>query len=170
MIFATGLPEERAEAPPDDSERASSSSRDRGPTGPEDPASLEWSVNPWRERPGLSALALGFALVLCVAVASLGQGLILTVALSLASIASLSPALSPAVCRVDQSGLGRRGPFGWSRRAWAEVRRVAFGRSGVLVSPFSRPHWLDPYRALVLPLPSADRSRLGHFETHGTSG
>ena len=81
-------------------------------------------------------------------------------ALSLAAIASLSPALSPAVCRVDGSGLGRRGPFGWSRRAWGEVRRVAFGRSSVLVSPFSRPHWLDPYRALVLPLPGLNRSRL----------
>ena len=161
MILATELPEGRAQAPRSDSGSAPPSPSERaGRPGPADQTPLEWSVNPWHERPGLSALALGSALGLCVALASLRQDWILTVALSLAAIASLSPALSPAVCRVDGSGLGRRGPFGWSRRAWGEVRRVAFGRSSVLVSPFSRPHWLDPYRALVLPLPGVNRSRL----------
>lgn len=123
-------------------------------------ATLEWSFNPWRERPGLSAMAAVLALGMCAAVIQLGEATLLTVALAIAAIGSLSPALSPARCRVDDAGAARGGPFGWDRRAWRDLRRAVPRAGALMLSPYARRHWLDPYRALLLPLPATERARL----------
>ncbi len=123
-------------------------------------APLEWSFNPWRERPGLSALAAVAALAMCVAVLRLEQAPLVTAALCMAAVAALAPLLGPSRCRIDARGVARRGPFGWDRRPWGEVRRARLRRGGVLISPFLRPHWLDPYRSVFLPIPSRARAML----------
>ncbi|MBI5708963.1 MAG: hypothetical protein HZC42_01475 [Candidatus Eisenbacteria bacterium] len=123
-------------------------------------APVEWSFNPWRERPARSALAAALGLAMCAALASLREPVLLTFALCLAALASLSPLLAPARCRVDEQGAARSGPFGRDRRAWREVRRAVRRRAGLLLSPHARPHWLDPWRALVLPFPLGESERL----------
>ena len=123
-------------------------------------AALEWTFNPWRDRPLASVTAAVLGLAGCVVVATLGESAVVTMGLCLAVLGSLSPLLSPARCRADEEGVSRRGPFGLQRRAWNELRRCAERPGGLLVSPYARPHWLDAYRGLLLPLPHRDRDAL----------
>jgi len=125
------------------------------PSPPDVPEqALEWGFNPWRERPGAAALAVVVILGLCLLVIGARQSLVLTLALCLAGAGTLAPAVAPQRCRMDAGGAARRGPLGWERRMWGEVRRAALRGAGVFLSPYSQRHWLDPYRGLFLPLPS----------------
>lgn len=121
---------------------------------------LEWSCNPWRERPLAAGLALLAGVGLWVLCWSLGESPLLALALGAAGLAALSPLLVPVACRVDGEGLARRGLWGWQRRRWSEIRRGARLRGGVLVSPYGRAHFLDAYRGLFLPLPGRGRAPL----------
>ena len=121
---------------------------------------LEWSFNPWRDRPLAAGGGALMTLAICLVVATLGQPLLVRLVLCLVVMGALSPALSPARCRVDESGVEKRGPFGVARRPWAALRRAARWPAGLMVSPFVRPHWLDSYRGLVLPLPARGRAAL----------
>ena len=117
---------------------------------------------------------LGASLVLCLAVAWLGVPVVVTLGLCLATLGSLSPAFSPSRCRLDALGAGRRGPFGWERRRWPEIRRAVAGRRAIVLSPHARPHWLDAFHALVLPLPTReaapDPEQVRHvLERHGSA-
>jgi hypothetical protein len=129
-----------------------------GAPGAEEP--LEWGFNPWRERAGASALAGVGALGLCLGALSLDLGLLPSAGLCLAVVSALAPVLAPARCRIDREGVSRLGPFGWARREWAAIRRGVAGSAGLLVSPFTRPHWLDVHRALFLPFPASQRRSL----------
>jgi hypothetical protein len=136
------------------------------------PVPLEWSFNPWRDRPGRAVTAAAVAVLLCGAILGLREPLLLETVLCVAVVATLSPVLSPANLRVDEQGVSRRGPFGLERRPWSEVRRAVSGPPGVLLSPYPRPHWLDPYRGLWLPLPRRDGEALlaelrRHLSHHG---
>lgn len=127
---------------------------------PSDEPVLEWSFNPWRERPGASAVAAVGAFGMCVLVLGLGLPFVADVGLCLALVSTLAPVLAPTRCRVDARGVARRGPLGWARRDWPAIRRSERRAAGLLVSPFPRPHWLDAYRALFLPFPAALRRTL----------
>ena len=134
--------------------------------------SLEWSFNPWRERPLAACAGAVMTLGICLLVASLAQPLLVRLVLGLTVLGTLSPALSPARCRVDEQGVEKRGPLGTERRAWGALRRSATWSAGVLVSPYARPHWLESYRGLVLPLPARGRDALlaeltACFHDHG---
>jgi hypothetical protein len=133
---------------------------------------LEWSFNPWRDRPLAAIAATLMTVAMCLLIASLGEPPLVRVILALAVLGTLSPVLSPARCRVDEDGVQMRGPFGTARRSWSELRRAATRPAGVLLSPYARPHWLDPYRGLLLPIPGRDREGLvrelrGRLEAHG---
>ncbi|HEY3216639.1 MAG TPA: hypothetical protein VGK93_09120 [Candidatus Eisenbacteria bacterium] len=121
---------------------------------------LEWSFNPWRERPKAAASATGISFGSCLLIGTLGQPPLLTLVLCAALLASLWPLLAPARCRVDEQGVSRRGPFGLERRPWGDLKRCVSGPAGLLVSPYPRSHWLDGYRSLWLPLPKRDGERL----------
>ncbi len=143
---------------------------DAGATGAD--AALEWRVVPWRERPARAAVGVLLAAGLCAAVASQRLGFVPTLALSVASVAAVAPLFASARCRIDGDGPGRRGALGWERRRWTDVRRARLTARALVLSPYARPHWLDAYRALVLPLPAgADagwRDRLrATLERHG---
>lgn len=133
---------------------------------------LEWGFNPWRDRPLAAAAATLMTLGMCLVIASLGEPPLVRVLLGLAVLGTLSPVLSPARCRVDDEGFQMRGPFGTARRRWSELRRAATRPAGLLLSPYARPHWLDPYRGLLLPMPLRGREGLladlrGRLEAHG---
>jgi hypothetical protein len=133
---------------------------------------LEWSFNPWRDRPLAAVAATVMTLGMCLVIASLHEPPLVRLILGLAVLGTLSPVLSPARCRVDEDGVQMRGPFGTARRRWSELRRVSARPAGVLLSPYARPHWLDPYRGLLLPMPARGRESLlaalrGRLEAHG---
>ena len=133
---------------------------------------LEWSFNPWRDRPLAAVAAVLTTLGMCLLIASLGEPPLVRLILALAVLGTLSPGLSPARCRVDDDGIQMRGPFGIARRRWSELRRVATRPAGLLLSPYAQPHWLDPYRGLLLPMPARGRDGLlaelrGRLDAHG---
>jgi hypothetical protein len=124
------------------------------------PAPLEWAFQPWRERPTHAALAAAAALGLCALVLALGLPPLTALLLCVVNVGALAPVFVPARCRIDADGVGLRGPAGWTRRAWRDVRRARTGPAGLRVSPFTRRHWLDPWRGLFLPFPSAQAAGL----------
>jgi len=119
---------------------------------------VEWRFNPWRERPRHASFAVAAALLMALLVVSMGEGPIVTLALSLIGVAALAPVFVPARCRLDDDGAARSAPWGWERRSWDVIRRAVLRPGALLVSPFSRPSWRDPYRALVLPMPRDDEA------------
>jgi hypothetical protein len=121
---------------------------------------LEWSFNPWRDRPLAAVAAALMTLALCLVIGTLREPPLVRAILGLAILGTLSPALSPARCRVDEQGVAMQGPFGIARRRWSDLKRVASRPAGVLVSPYARPHWLDAYRGLLLPVPKEARDAL----------
>jgi hypothetical protein len=123
--------------------------------------SFEWTYNPWREHPWLAAVGAALALGLGALVGSFGESPVLSIGLAGAGVAALAPRFAPTRCRVGSDGVARRGPLGWSRRRWVDIRRARLGREGMLVSPYPRAHFLEPYRALFLPLPGDRREALG---------
>lgn len=131
------------------------------PTRPGEPPPLEWLFNPWREHPGRSALGAVLGLVLCLLAAELADSWVLTLGLSVVALGSLAPSFAPARCRMDPGGAGRRGPLGWNRREWRDIRRAVARSRGVLLSGHRSTHWTDPYRALFLPFPR-ERSHALH--------
>jgi len=142
------------------------------PEGTTSPAPVEWSWNPWRERPRPAWIALAASALSAVILLVAGAGPVLAAILTLAVAGMLSPLLLPSHCRVDDTGVAVRGAFGWERRAWSSLRRARPTADGFLVSPFASAHRLDPFRALALPLPASGRSSLAaplcaHFESHG---
>jgi hypothetical protein len=115
---------------------------------------LEWSYNPWRERPARAAYGLAALLLCCGLTAALGLPVLVTLGLCLACAASLGNAVLPMRCRLDPDGVTRRSAWLAERRPWSVLRRAVRTEEGVLLSPFGRRHWLDSYRALFLPLPA----------------
>jgi hypothetical protein len=126
------------------------------PTG----TGVDWVYDPWRERPRMAAAAALCALALCALVLALRLPFVLAAGLCVAGVSSFSPALTPFECRLDPDGAARRGPLGWERRRWADVRRAEEVPAGVLLSPYPSRHWLDGPRGLLLPLPSERRAEL----------
>ncbi len=116
-------------------------------------ATLEWSYNPWRDRPRRAALALGAALLCCGVAVSLHLPVLLTLALCAICVSSLASAFVPMRCRLDHEGVVVHSGWVAERRPWTRLQRAVRGRNGVLLSPYRRRHWLDSYRALFLPLP-----------------
>jgi hypothetical protein len=131
------------------------------PTTAEPPgAAVVWLFDPWRERPRTAALAALCGAGMCAIVVGARLPFLLAAALCVSCIAALAPAMAPVECRLDDDGVARRGPLGWNRRPWSAIARAERVRAGVLVSPFSRRHWLDATRAMLLPMPAGRRKEL----------
>lgn len=122
-----------------------------------EPRALAWNYDPWREAPWRAALALAAAVAGCLLVTGARPGLLVALGLCVFVVASLAPAFLPVRCTADADGVAVRGPLGARRRAWRELRRLDPLPAAVLLSPYARRHLLDAQRAIVLPLPAADR-------------
>ncbi len=118
------------------------------------PATVEWTVSPWREDPARAALAVLAALLLGLLAAWLLAGeRFLATLMGLAVLGVLAPGMTPIACRVDDDGVARRVLFAWHRRTWPEIRRARLSANGLFVSPFARRSRLDRFRGLYLPVP-----------------
>jgi Bacterial PH domain len=123
-------------------------------------AALEWTYQPWRESPGRAAVAAGFTATAAGLLLAASGSAVLTAVLTLAVAAQLAALLVPTRCRVDDEGVRARGPFGWERRDWSVIRRARVGHTGLWVSPYATPRRMDRFRALMLPMPRAERAAL----------
>ena len=114
---------------------------------------IQWSYNPWRERPVRAWAAVAWLMLGFLLLAGLGLPWGVRLGLSLAFAASLGSALLPGTYRLDPSGVTLGvGPFA-RHRPWDDMRRAVRSSEGVLLSPFATRRWLDAYRAVFLPLP-----------------
>jgi hypothetical protein len=117
------------------------------------PEILEWSHNPWRDRPRHAlAGALG-AVLLCAVALSLRLPFVMTLALCVVAVAPLLMVFLPMRYRLDEQGISRIcGPLA-EKRSWERLRRAVRGREGVLLLPFRARSWLDAYLGFFLPIP-----------------
>jgi hypothetical protein len=121
---------------------------------------VEWTFDPWSERPAIAGIAALAVLGMWLAIAGARLPLLIALGLGAFAAAPLLPAVIPAACRIGTEGAERRGLVVRQRRAWADVRRVEDVPIGVLLSPFTERSWLDTTRALALPMPVARRAEL----------
>ncbi len=124
------------------------------------PTVVEWTFDPWSERPGAAGIAALAVLAMWLMIALAGLPWLLALALGAFTGSRLLPAFIPAACRIGAEGAERRGLLARQRRAWPDVRRIDDVAIGVLLSPFAERHWLDSTRALTLPMPGARRAEL----------
>ena len=117
-------------------------------------ATIEWSYNPWRDRPARAAAAMIAALLCCLLVTSMGLPGFVAVVLCVAAVSAMAVGFVPVWCRLDEAGVTRRSGWFAERRPWGDLRRAVRTSEGVLLSPFQSRHWLDAYRSLFLPIPS----------------
>ena len=135
-------------------------------------AGLEWTYDPWVERPAAAGIASLAVLAMWLVIASAQFPWLLAIALAAFAGAPLYPAFLPASCRVGAAGAERRGLLLRSRRAWSEVRRIEDVPVGVLISPYAVRRALDATRSLTLPMPAPRRADLrarvrALWERHG---
>ena len=124
------------------------------------PVGVEWTFDPWVERPRAAGVAVLGLLAMWLALAAAGLPGLVAILLGGFAAWPLLPAFVPASCRIGPDGAERRGVLGGVRRGWGEVRRVEDVPVGVLLSPFTHRHWLDATRSLTLPMPGARRGEL----------
>lgn len=129
-------------------------------TSQDAPPGVEWTFDPWTERPRAAAVAALAVLAMWLMIAWAALPILIAVLLGVFAALPLLPAFVPASCRVGPSGAERQGLLLAARRSWADVRRVEDVPVGVLLSPYAQRHWLDATRALTLPMPGVQRSTL----------
>lgn len=121
---------------------------------------IAWRYDPWREDPRRALAAFAAAVLCCALVVAQRESAWLGVGLSLFVIAAFAPAIAPRACAIDAAGAEVRGPLGIARRRWTDVRRIDDIPAGVLLSPHAAATALDAARALLLPMPRAERDSL----------
>jgi hypothetical protein len=114
------------------------------------PEKLAWRVHPATERPNLGAAILALVVVFSVVVGLWMRGMYWSVFAFGVLFLSLEAFFLPSRYELDAQGVVVHKPFSQAGRPWSQFRRVAFDPFGVTLSPFSRRHWLDPYRAVRL--------------------
>lgn len=120
----------------------------------------EWTAHPAKRRPEQVALVVAVTLVFCAGILALLQSGFLAVLAAVLLVFSVAPFLFPTRYRLTDEAVEERRAGVTRRRRWEDLRRAHVGRAAALVSPFSRPHWLDRYRGVTLMFDGADRDRV----------
>ena len=129
-------------------------------TSPDASQGVEWTFDPWTERPRVASAAALSVLAMWLMIAWAALPALLALLLGAFAALPLLPAFVPMTCRVGAAGAECRGLLAAARRSWADVRRIEDVPVGALLSPYAQRHWLDATRALTLPMPMARRSAL----------
>lgn len=118
---------------------------------------LCWTAHPAKKRPRDVALVVAVLFLTAGAVLTSFESVFFTFLAVVIVVVSVGQFLFPTRYRLDDRGIEER-RFGLARRrAWGDLRRVQVGKDAALVSPFSRPSWLDRYRGFWLLFDGADR-------------
>ncbi len=106
-----------------------------------------WTVHPLRQEPARKSVVLALVIVsISVGVAcSFDSGGFGFLSFGLLT-AAMSRYFLPTRYTVDDSGLSISHLGSRRRLAWSGVRRAVSQSDGLFLSPFSRPHRLDPFR------------------------
>jgi hypothetical protein len=111
---------------------------------------LAWTCHPARDRPRDVALVAAVVLVTAGAVLASFESWFFAALAVVIVLASVAGFVLPTRYCLSEEGVEERRLFRHRFRPWAELRRLELGPRAALVSPFSRPTWLDRHRALVL--------------------
>jgi hypothetical protein len=122
-------------------------------------ALIAWTAHPARRRPRDVALVVGVTAVTAAAVLeSFGSPLLAGLSALFLAVA-VAPFLLPSRFVVTDDEIACERALGRRARRFADLRRVEVGPDVILVSPFSRPSWLDRYRGLFVLLDGLDEPR-----------
>jgi len=122
--------------------------------------SLRWTAHPARHRPREVALVAAVCLVTMGAVLASFHSVFLTLLAAAFLCASISAFLLPTTYFLSDAGVEQRRAWAHRSRAWVDLRRLEIGERAALVSPFTKAHWLDRHRGLVLLFDGADRDEV----------
>ena len=111
-------------------------------------ARLTWRVHPAAERPALTVIVSLLILAVALLAAAWMRGLYWGGFALLVLFLSLESYFLPTRYTVDAAGVRVTKIFSRVERPWNAFRGAWFDRVGVTLSPYSRRHWLEPYRAL----------------------
>jgi len=120
----------------------------------------QWTAHPAKRRPRDVALVGAVVLLTMGAVLTAFESLFFTALAAVILVVAVAPFLFPTRYTLTDQGIEERRLLRSRSRAWRDMRRLQVGEGAALVSPFSRPSWLDRYRGLVLMFDGGDRDAI----------
>ncbi len=127
---------------------------------------LVWRTHPAATQPGKAVAVLAYVAAAGVAVQVCFGTLWMTAIGLLVLVVAAQEFLFVTTCRVNDTGVERRGLFGVQRLTWSQVRAVHRGPDGVKLSTLARAGWLEPYRGVYLPCGDRCDEVLGWVTRH----
>ncbi len=115
-----------------------------------------WTAHPARRRPQDVFLVGSVVLVSAWAVMVTLDSPFLALLAAVILLVAVAPFLLPTRYVLDDDGVEQRRMWTRKRRSWSDLRRLQVGPGAALVSPFSRPSFLDRHRGLLLYLEGLD--------------
>lgn len=119
-----------------------------------------WTAHPARHRHRDLALVVAVFFLTLGATLTAFKSLFLTGLAGTILIVGVASFLFPTRYRLTDSGVEARSLVRRKFRKWSDLRRYTIGSGAALVTPFSRPSWMDRYRGIMLLLDGADRDRV----------
>ena len=111
---------------------------------------LAWTAHPAKRRPQDAMLAaFVIALATYAVLVGLDSGWLAAIA-AMMLVVAIAPFMMPTHYRLDAAGISERRLFVTRTRPWTTLRRLEVGKSAALVSPYTRPRWLDRYRGMII--------------------
>jgi hypothetical protein len=111
---------------------------------------LEWSVRPFREKLGRSAVVMAVIIAVGFMVVVLFKDVFLGVLSVAILVASLHTYFGRTTYRLDSDQVTVKSSFGTTAKKWSHFKRFYVDRKGVTLSPFAKPSRLEPFRSLRL--------------------
>lgn len=127
---------------------------------------LVWRTHPAATQPGKAVAVLAYVAAVGVAVQVFFGTVWMTALGMVALVLAAQEFLFVTTCRLDDTGVERRGLFGVQRLSWSQVRAVHRGPDGVKLSTLARTGWLEPYRGVYLPCGDRRDEVLGWVARH----
>lgn len=111
---------------------------------------LAWQVNLGSDRPEKRWIVLAIACVVGLFALLVLRSAALAAFGFLATLASTAELFLPLKYKLDVQGASMQCGLSASTIEWKAVKRIAADESGVKVTPFEKPHRLDPFRGVYL--------------------
>jgi hypothetical protein len=124
---------------------------------------LEWRVHPFQERRKLGLLVLGVMLLLSAGAGVAGGAWFWAAFSFLVLFLSVESFYFPTSFALSPEKLTVVRRFSRSEREWGMFRRCLVDENGVTLSPFSRKHWLEAYRAIRLRVTPENREAVMRY-------